>query len=400
MRVFILDNGLHGQIGHHFAMVAAYQRSLAARGIESRIWAHRECGQDVVDAVGARRVFRRTPYSKLSDDPLTGPIEALFKGAKFFAHDCETAAQGETIGPDDLIFLPSALNQEIHGIDRWLTTLPSTGRPKVVVNVGFDNSRHGSGSEPDPVTLAAMRLLGKRLVETWREPRQILTTCGAPEAEHLSEIFTYPVRDYPLAHDYAGRWPSRTGKTREEGPLTVSFLGHAQRQKGFHLLPAIVRHCEKADADLRFFVQVSPASKEELWSQPESMTRSDRVELHHGELDRDTYFDRLDASDIALMPYDPSYYSGRTSGVLTEALAFGKVCVVPKETWMARQLEDGHGTGGAFREFKPDAIARTLLRVTERFDPMSARAATLIEPWRALHSTDGFVDRMLANVAG
>ena len=44
-------------------------------------------------------------------------------------------------------------------------------------------------------------------------------------------------------------------------------------------------------------------------------------------------------SDIILLPYAPSSYRFRTSGIFVEAITMGKIALTTKNTWMAYELE-------------------------------------------------------------
>ena len=77
------------------------------------------------------------------------------------------------------------------------------------------------------------------------------------------------------------------------------------------------------------------------WGEADDLLSSDRVEIRYGSLDSDEYFDRLEASDVLLMPTPPSYYKGCTSGIFTEGVAFGKVCIVPRGAGRMNNLRPG-----------------------------------------------------------
>lgn len=399
-RILLLDNGLQNRTGHHYTMDWDFKEILTARGFDCRIWVHRHASDEVLRRFAARPVFHNAPFDSFSRDPLAGPIRSMFLGGHRFMLDLREAMADEPIGPDDIVFLPFVLRNELQGMALWLSGLPADARPRVLMNIGFDDSLEGRDGTPDPLKLAALRLLGFRLSDAFQEPGLILTTCGQRNAGFFSETLTYPVRDYPLAHTYAGRRPKRGNAAERDRTIKVSVFGHTQKRKGFHLLPEIIRTASAANANLSFFIQVDPPDAIDSWGDAGDLLNSDRVELHNGSLETDDDFDRLEASDIVLMPYDPSYYVGCTSGVFAESVAFGKVCIVPKGTWKHEQLEHGRGVGGAIDQYGAASAARVLLTVAEQIVPLSQIAQTKTEPWRSHHNTGNFVDRMLSDIAG
>ncbi|MCC7359397.1 MAG: hypothetical protein IT317_07965 [Anaerolineales bacterium] len=62
------------------------------------------------------------------------------------------------------------------------------------------------------------------------------------------------------------------------------------------------------------------------------------VHLLADHLSRAEYAGWLATMDVALLPYAPSAYANRTSGVLADAVCMGKLPVVRDGTWLAREL--------------------------------------------------------------
>jgi hypothetical protein len=63
---------------------------------------------------------------------------------------------------------------------------------------------------------------------------------------------------------------------------------------------------------------------------------ADSVELMAQPLSSEDYDAAIRQADVLLVPYDPTAYSLRSSGVFAEALAAGKVCISTTGSWMDR----------------------------------------------------------------
>ena len=99
-----------------------------------------------------------------------------------------------------------------------------------------------------------------------------------------------------------------------------------------------------------------------------------RVTLVPERLDEANYSELLRCLDVVLIPYQPEGYVEPTSGIFTEALAAAKPVVVPKGTWMARELA-ASGGGVEFEPGDADDLACKTIEVVRRYPEYLARAA-------------------------
>lgn len=63
-----------------------------------------------------------------------------------------------------------------------------------------------------------------------------------------------------------------------------------------------------------------------------------RLDLIDDALSREDYLAEFSRTDVVLLPYEPSMYAESTSGIFVEAVMFGAIPVVTRETWMAGEL--------------------------------------------------------------
>jgi hypothetical protein len=117
---------------------------------------------------------------------------------------------------------------------------------------------------------------------------------------------------------------------------------------------------------------------------------SDEVQHHH----------HLRRSDILLLPYDGLAFQQRTSGVFAESVAFGKVAVAPKGTWMAEQIQAGRGAGTLFEDHSAISIATAVGEAVADLGSLRTQAHGLMEVWRREHSVGKFLERMVDQVQG
>lgn len=140
----------------------------------------------------------------------------------------------------------------------------------------------------------------------------------------------------------------RNSNRVENDLFTFVYAGDAREEKGFHLLPEIVSHFLKRS---RFVIQCNPSLDgkytpliEESIKKLRDLNNPNLILLPRA-LDQEQYFSLLWRSDAVLIPYDSSSYAkSRASGILLEALYFGKPAVVPESTSMSdlvREFKSG-----------------------------------------------------------
>jgi glycosyltransferase involved in cell wall biosynthesis len=148
----------------------------------------------------------------------------------------------------------------------------------------------------------------------------------------------------PIPHTYR----PRQGPQTPGGPLRVTYLGDARKEKGYQYLPGVIGDLWNDYAKtgkVQFVVQSNyntPAGGAEAVvarAQLEALD-SGAVEVIYGPLSSDQYANLLLSADVVLIPYDRDNYYARSSGILAEALSAGIPVVVPAGTWMARQFAD------------------------------------------------------------
>ena len=123
----------------------------------------------------------------------------------------------------------------------------------------------------------------------------------------------------------------------------------------------------------------------------EALSRYSNVELLLEPLDEATYFARMEASHLVVLPYQAERYVARTSGILAEAIHAGVPAIVPDATWMAEQLGKQYGAGITYDGGRPTGFVRAVERACERLPDLLARAQNRRPAFMAFHNPDRMV---------
>lgn len=163
-----------------------------------------------------------------------------------------------------------------------------------------------------------------------------------PLTEQWNSFGNISFNTFPIPHVDNFTKSSRSA----EGHLIISYLGDARDEKGFYLLPDLVRKVremgfDKNKASFRFQsnfnVPLGEPNSRFAKAQLSTM-KSEGVTLIEGPFASERYASELLKSDIILTPYDDLNYYARSSGLFAEALVAGIPVIFPKMTWMGREV--------------------------------------------------------------
>lgn len=223
-------------------------------------------------------------------------------------------------------------------------------------------------------------------------PRHPLVFFAMREPQ-LAEYRKYGIKRtclIPMPHAYRKEFDQLASSPDREH-LSLSFLGGARLNKGFHWLPKLIEELRTVPglSPYRFNIQVNyrnvvdSAELKRLQEAGEMLETTDAA-LFKEELSTQAYQQLLADSDIILLPYPQNarplhHYQVGTSGILSEAIAAGKVTVVPAGTWMAEMVEK-YGSGTIFADETDfvEAVARAIRQYPE----LKAAAEQARDQWR------------------
>jgi hypothetical protein len=119
-----------------------------------------------------------------------------------------------------------------------------------------------------------------------------------------------------------------------------------------------------------------------------------------GDLGVDEYFAGIARSDLVLLAYPSEAYTSLKSGVFAEAAAFGKPVVAPAETWIARDMKEGHGVGQVFLEPTAESMHAALTQALGKLPELAAAAQAIAQRVRHDNASQRYLERMLVLADG
>lgn len=273
----------------------------------------------------------------------------------------------------DIVYMPTVIAAELQALDRLLDRSASARALRWRAML-----RYAPQSRPVRAALAAAAgRLHRRADADVAFFSDTEPLCAAYEA-----LCDAPFGLLPVPVELDGSPRARPGE-----PLTVGYLGDARDEKGFDLLPEVVRLSRKG-RPLRFVLQVNlntlegdPGARAAVAEL--AAVDGPGVERVAGPLSADRYRALFARTDIVLLPYRPQAYAARSSGVLMEAIAAGLPSVVTPGGWMEATLKlSGDRPAGVAAAPEPAALAAALQQVAGDWARYAGGARALREVLR------------------
>ena len=361
----ILDCGLaRGVTGHHFWETKALTDELVRRGNKVRLFSTVKA-PDPAHYAGVEIIptFSMFLYRGISNDPMWSAIENFVVHNRSFHRDLSRL--DPSMFENSVTVFPTLGENQILGLVRWLAGVPKKKRPRVAIGL-----RTPQEFSPGNTRAQFYRNVFKKYLA--EQGSDIAVFCRTAQSAAMTEkhigvkanVFPILVPDEVLS-----RGPRTSGAGA--GPMTISFVGGARRERGCALLPEIVKRC--ANPDVHFFIQVR--TEDDPSFDPDilrALPRQPHVRVHNGAMPREDYYDVI-ANSVSLLAYEPQSYRWRDSGVYHEAKMLDAPALVSAGTWMEHDVK-ALGNGLVIDAFTADAVVQCITRAQRELPALKAAA--------------------------
>jgi len=379
----IVDSGLaQWSAGHHYWESKALADELISRGADVRLFTDKNAPVGRFPGARVYPTFSLNFYDSVSDDSSWGLLENFVVHNRSFQHDLSQAERSLFHG--SLTLFPTLSQRQFLATIRWLADFQDVARPKSVMTlVPLLNW-----------SVAPLSARGYRTV--WADcPQAVkknlaLTVRTAEVADQFHQLLGVRphVLPSPLAAHRRRRQIAANASAPPPGPMVVSFLAGARRERGAMCIPDVVKLC--LPLAIRFFIQAQSELEPEVQPRLTALRGLPNVELHEGVLEPDAYHDAI-ARSIVLIPYLPDQYRWRSSGVYVEAKSLGAPVIVSAGSWIAEEVKS-LGNGLVFEEYTPAAIAGCIAQAQQEIGKLRERAAACAREFSAKNGPDRCVD--------
>jgi hypothetical protein len=214
-------------------------------------------------------------------------------------------------------------------------------------------------------------------------------------ADELSKIWDVPVTPLNLPPPIA----ANAQKPARRSTLRVAYLGAARAEKGFNLLPEVIRtilNSELPRPAIQFVIQCHPqivGYSEEIKATIAElkMLPQDCVQLIEAQQSMHDYYAVLRDVDVVWTCYDSNKYRVRGSGIAVEAISFGNIIIATPDSFPAQIAEEA----GVLAEGAIE-IARAILTIHQDTDVYRRRANKRRIRYMRSHSAANYIATILS----
>ncbi len=387
--VCYLDAALQNNVGHHANVCGKITGGLRRGGIEVDILANASAESGLVEELGLHPVFRHSPYSRIS----RGRYLNFRLAQASFLSDLGGMTGGRQY---DLVYAGSVLPAQMAGVIRWgQTRYGAADMPPVAVEF---SSPSGVGCVDGPAG-------------HWRQMPGQYRSAAAEIAKEYSDKFLFFTFDSVTSSDYSRLFGFEVetlphvqsgGEIRhrvadEQGRPVVGFLGHQRPEKGYHLIPDVLRLLLEKDVRARFLIHNADMRETAIARELRELAAADsRVCFDQQPADQSYWNGLLDRTDIAILPYEPNRYAASFSGVAVEAVSCGLPIIGPNGTTMKTLAERYQKNSIGITDWTVEAIADAIVESLQDFPRLSRSAYEGAGEWALENSVSAFVSRLQA----
>jgi glycosyltransferase involved in cell wall biosynthesis len=388
--------GIHHRLaslsGHRYNEAAGSIEEYGRRGRKVLLFISRFASPEIAQSLGATAVL---------DDPTFCLEWSFAERTRLFTEMLHTYI-APIVEAEDRVFLTVATQLEANALARWLRELPTQKKPWIIT-VFLSDRWNRSGPAEYARQIIEFRALREELKKLSAAENQKLLFFSVTESlsNEIGQLIEKDVGLVPIPLRYKQR---QRNEEKVEGfrcnpqPL-VAVLGGMRPEKGSARIPDIFRACEEV-VKVRFTIQmVNEGLSPEDFASALALADEPTVSAILHELQIEEYANAMKSADLALFPYEVIPYRQRTSGVFSEAVAYGKPVVVSEGTWLAQQVKEGRAVGIVCHDLSPKGYAQGIAACVADLPQLTIEARACSTAWRETVNITRFIDIVEREIA-
>ena len=295
-----------------------------------------------------------------------------------------------------LILFPTFSFNDIIGITRFAEKLAPSSNTQIAMVQHF-TSRPNFDKDRFPHRLYSYSL--NYLSQSPAKNRINLFADSKDLADEYKFYIDKPFKVLPIPHtQYPSKQPSIKTPSKK---LVIGYLGDARINKGFHMIPETIKNViSSLGSDAVHWEIQANIRKHQEWQTVQTVNllkTMPTIKLHEAAMDTDSYHKLMADIDIFMLPYTLENYHSQTSGVFSETRGLGKVSVVTKGTWMAREITN-HGGGTLCMPEDSKSLADALLESVKAYPQLKAQAKFAKAKWCEFHNSENYITELISDI--
>jgi glycosyltransferase involved in cell wall biosynthesis len=373
MRWLIVEDALRDRKGHWFEYLGTFVRELRALGDDVTVLVDRAAEPFLVEQLQAQPVLPASIWHRMNDGsgPLRRYLRVPVHAWRTYRAIKKYVRRNEKF---DVIFVPTVL---VHHLLGWVLlvkrALKQTSTRVILffpnTPIQLDLKTNEPSWLPAPTAKLFCRLI-RSLRDEVKHGRVILGAETEPMREALMRMTGVPFTYFPHPVTPGGGQGAGSKERHISSTITMASYGSARYEKGSDLLVAAVdEFCRRyPDSRVRFVLQ-SVDGDANFW---EHLKGNPKIRLIPDYFADGEYAQRLQETDVLLLPYRRSSYALRVSRVVIEAMVHGIPVVATRGTTLAEQAEE-FGAAVLCEDENAESLVAAMHDLEQRFDELKQR---------------------------
>jgi glycosyltransferase involved in cell wall biosynthesis len=396
MTLIILDPNLAHPHGHHMEWDLSIASSARGRGLDVRIFAHRDCPIPSADCVEIIPWFSHTTYESKHQDRIVGKYDDFAYFNDVLAKEL-AAIPGDLLHSADTVLAPTLTENHLLGYVSWMKSFGRAHAPSFVVYLMFPSGlglSEGAVNVIDPLQALFYKLAFRGAAKAGA-PIHFFGS-GRQMAREFSVLSGLEIETHPVPVDAKRDRPARF----EARPTALLFAGDAKADKGFALLPRLADRLCAAWQNWDFVVHANrgtawgPALKmhAELFTVIAPLHKN--LKLYGERLSHEDYLRLLGGADCMVSTYDPVAYARKSSGVIWEAISCGLPMLLPARTWLESEAREWCAGYECYREFSVEGVFEGFACLVRDLSALKDRSLKAAESFLACNGAEALMDQI------
>lgn len=413
----LVDNNLADRMGHHFNYALSLKAVCKQQDVGFRALVKTNATDIVLSELSALATFSQGIHEESVLNPFPpqwAQIRATYDfllSNETFERELRTGLE-QGVQLDDLVFVPNVTPRQLLGLALLLTNNPIYRMLRFVVVLRY--SVHvPTGPLANRKIVVDQDLMSKYATAAEKliaaDPAGIVrfATDSAELAKEYAAFIKRPLEVLPIPHTSQSpipEWPADV-PVKSPNKIRIVYLGDARDEKGFELLPGVVKACAArpigAKVEFVFQAFISSLYHQKMTQVIDALDQLKSPNLHliKTPLSPAGYNTLLTSADLVLLPYDAATYRARTSGPFIEAICADRPVVIPRSSWMSGELGDSRA-GTTFLSGNPSDFVNAVITAVTNIEQYSAAASELGAKFRKFHNPDTFLQALMGTGPG
>lgn len=396
MILHIFDSFLINKVGHHFEYTKSIYDEWRSRGLKAKVYCNVKAEKDIIDYFQATPLFLKDIYYVFSKTLVRSIFNFLMTNF-LFLKDLKKIAP-TTFSQADIALFYTITHDQLLGLLIWYKDLPPKCRPVLVLLFVYSNIIYKETKQHFTKSFFAYKLIFHLFSSFINKHKIVFSVGNEVLSEEYNKLFKKKMMIFPFPisnRSYPNNINNQKSKT------VIVYLGAARENKGYQLLPPLIRKVLYEHDNVQFVVQSNlkghSSSQRLVLDAKESLkTFTKHVTVIDKPLSTEEYYNILSQADLVLLPYSPFAYYKNTSGIFAEAIAFGKPVIVTKNTWMEKQISE-YNDCGISCENTVEALLQAIQLFLKNKIEYQNKAKKAAVKWKKIHDVKTYVD-MLVNI--